>query len=141
MVKIQIPNHVAFKAAYLPIIHDDVVAELQLLKLSLEHLKDPTGILTKDMVPANATTKAIVDTVRTPKTRKGFFNKKKYRNAVATYATGATRVHPINWDNLINLVDHLLDETNGSLEGLLIGDPLDIKRNNDDLLNQFHIYN
>lgn len=139
MVKIQVSDHDAFKAAFLPVVHDDVVTELGLLKLSLGHLRDPASILVKDMVLAKATTKAIVDSIRTPKTENGFFNKNNYKNAVATYANGATRVHPVNWNNLINLVDHLLDENNGSLEGLLIGYPLDIKRNNDNLLNQFHI--
>ena len=139
MIKIHIPDLVAFKAGYLSIVHDKVVSDLRRLKLSLSHLQDPSSILAQDIVLVKAITKAIVDLIRSLKTPKGFFNKKVYNNAIATYPNNAGSVQPINWRNLINLVNHLLDEVNGDLEKLLIGDPLILKNHHDTLLNQFNI--
>lgn len=139
MVKIQIPDLNKFKIEFLPIVHDSVVSDLALLRLSLSHLNNPNIILDKDIISVKSITKGIVDSIRTPSTPNGTFNKGLYKNAVATYTNGATRLYPINWNNLISLIDYLLDEPNGSLEALLIGDPLDIKITNDNLLNHFGI--
>jgi hypothetical protein len=134
MIKIQIENIQDLKTEYLVLVKPLVIADLTFLQLSIAHLITPGTISEDDILDVKTLTKDIVNIIRTPNVDKGYFNKRVYKNGAANYQIGATAILATNWQDLLNLINHLLDWDNGSLQSLLTGDPSSVKQINDNLL-------
>ncbi|WP_336828352.1 hypothetical protein [Sphingobacterium multivorum] len=136
MIKIQIKDIQKFKDDYLSVIKDQVLHDLELLKLSISHLLDPNLIKKNDINSVSTLTKDIVNIIRTPKLVRSFFNKPVYLNAVKTYSDNAA-IKKTNWQSLISFINVLLDWKNDWLKTLLVGRPEVIKKFNDKLITNY----
>ncbi len=141
MIKIQIKDVVILKASYLTLIKPLVLNDLELLKLALEHLQDYTTIINDDIVSVKTITKNIVNIIRTPKLPSRLFNKPVYVVGVRDYLIGATNVQSVDRSGILKLINLLLDQVNGKLDSLLIGNPEKLKNISDNLINDYSLVN
>lgn len=141
MIKIKISDVAALKAEYLTLIKHLVINDLKLLRLSLEHLLDYTSIKMDDIVSVKTITKDLANIIRKPKLPNKTFNKAVYIIGVEDYLIGAETIYKVDFDELYNIVDSLIDQTNGHLESLLVGDPEKLKETSDNLLNHYKLGN
>lgn len=139
MIKIQIPDREVFRKEFWSDFHPLVVERLGLLKMALSHLNDPANIPVDEIVRVKTITKAIVELSVKPKQENGAFNKGRYQTTLQNYLKNAKEVLEIDYAKLINLINYLLVLKNGSLENLLVGEPLGLKATQDYLFDYFDI--
>lgn len=139
MIKIQIADRERFRNEYFNLVHPLVVERLNLLSTALSHLNDPANIQVEEIVAVKTITKAIVESSVDPKPNNGAFNKGNYQATLQNYQEDAEEVIEMDFAKLIDLTDHLLAQQNGSLEGLLVGEPLGLKAAQDQLFYHFDI--
>lgn len=138
MIKIQISNIEEFKSDYLLKVRDEVIKRITYLKYSVSHLIDPNNISNDEMANAKHSTKHIIDLIRDRKISIDDLVVAKYKNTLLTYTTGFT-ITPINLNPLLNFLNYLLDDANGSLNDLLICAPENLLTKNTTLLNDHRI--
>lgn len=138
MIKIQISNIEEFKNDYLLKVKDDVIKRIKYLKYSVSHLIDPDNISSNEIAKAKHSTKHIIDLIRDSKISIDDLVVAKYKNTLLTYTTGFVITH-VDLNPLLNFLNYLLDDANGSLNNLLICAPENLFSKNTTLLNDHRI--
>lgn len=138
MIKIQISNIEEFKSDYLLKVKNDVIKRIKYLKYSVSHLIDPDNISNNEIAKAKHSTKHIIDLIRDSKISIDDLVVAKYKNTLLTYTTGFVITH-VDLNPLLNFLNYLLDDANGSLNNLLICAPENLFTKNTTLLNDHRI--
>lgn len=138
MIKIQISDIEEFKSDYLLKVKDEVIKRIIYLKYSVSHLIDPINISDNEMDKAKHSTRYIIDLIRDRKISIDDLVVAKYKNTLTTYTTGFTII-PVDLNPLLIFLNYLLDDTNNSLNDLLICEPENLLTKNTKLLDDYSI--
>jgi len=138
MIKIQISDIDTFKSDYLLKIKKHIVKRITNLKYAVSHLRDPDHINNNERSSAKYSTKHIIDLIRDKVIDINDLKVAEYKNTLLNYKNGAV-VKAIDLEPLSVFLDYLLDDTNNSLNDLLICAPENLFTKNTKLLNDFNI--